>query len=183
MIKALFTDFDGTLVDTFDANYAAYSEAFSRLGLSLSEQAYRECFGLRFPEFMDAIGITDSKTMLQIRQLKSKFYPRCFEKLRPNLPLIDFLRYSRSQGIKTAVASTARRKNLEAALIYIGAADMFDAILSGEDVNEGKPNPEIYIKLLEHFGISSYDALVFEDSEVGLQAAVNAGIQTIKVRL
>lgn len=183
MIKAIFTDFDGTLVDTFDANYAAYSEAFSRVGYSLDVQRYRDCFGLRFPEFMAAIGIADPETMLRIRQIKGEIYPQCFDKLRPNQALIDFLRFSNSQGIHTAVASTARRKNLVAALKYIKALDVFDLILSGEDVSAGKPNPEIYLKLLEHFRIASNEALVFEDSDVGLQAAANAGIPTIKVCL
>lgn len=183
MIKAIFTDFDGTLVDTFNANYTAYSEAFSRVGLFLDVQKYRDCFGLRFSEFMEVVGITDSETMMKIRQLKGEIYPLCFDKLLPNKSLIDFMRFSHSQGILTAVASTARRRNLVAALKYIKALDVFDLILSGEDVSAGKPNPEIYLKLLEHFRIASNEALVFEDSDVGLQAAANAGIPTIKVCL
>ena len=51
MIKAIITDFDGTLVDTFEANLRAYQEAFANVGLSLSTDRYKECFGYRFDRF------------------------------------------------------------------------------------------------------------------------------------
>ena len=52
MIKAIITDFDGTLVDTFEANLRAYQQAFADQGLSLTSDTYRECFGYRFERFM-----------------------------------------------------------------------------------------------------------------------------------
>lgn len=183
MIKAIITDFDGTLVDTFNANYAAYKDAFAKVGLNLTPERYRECFGLRFPEFMETVGITNSEVALQIRKIKGEVYPYHFNKLRPNTALIEFIRTSRTQGIHTAVASTARGKNLRNALCYIGATDAFDYILAGEDVQNGKPNPEIYNKVLAHFGIQPTEALIFEDSPVGMLAAEAAGINYIKVTL
>lgn len=48
MIKAIITDFDGTLVDTFEANLRAYQEAFYQVGITLMAEKYRECFGYRF---------------------------------------------------------------------------------------------------------------------------------------
>ena len=53
MIRAIITDFDGTLVDTFDANLKAYQKAFGEVGVVLSEEKYRECFGFRFDRFME----------------------------------------------------------------------------------------------------------------------------------
>lgn len=183
MIKAIISDFDGTLVDTFEANYAAYNEAFASQGLELTADRYRECFGLRFPEFMDAMGIHDEATAAQIRKIKGEVYPHHFDKLRPNTALIEFIRSCRNQGIHTAVASTARGKNLMNALNYIGATDAFDYILAGEDVQHGKPDPEIYNRVLAHFGVQPSEALVFEDSPVGMQAAEAAGINYINVNL
>ena len=183
MIKAIITDFDGTLVDTFEANYGAYCEAFEAEGLELTADRYRECFGLRFPEFMAAMGITDSEVAARIRKTKGEVYLNHFDKLRPNTALIEFIRTSRAQGLHTAVASTARGKNLMNALTHINALDAFDYILAGEDVQNGKPNPEIYNKVLAHFGIQPSEALVFEDSSVGMQAAEAAGINYIKVAL
>lgn len=183
MIRAIITDFDGTLVDTFEANYGAYCEAFAKVGLTLTAERYRECFGLRFAEFMNAMGIHDEAAASQIRKVKGDVYPNHFDKLRPNNALIEFIRTSRAQGIHTAVASTARSKNLMNALAHINALDAFDYILAGEDVQNGKPNPEIYNKVLAHFGIHPSEALIFEDSPVGMQAAESAGINYIKVTL
>lgn len=57
MIKAIITDFDGTLVDTFKANLLACQMAFREVGKSLSAEKYRQCFGLRFEAFMSRTGI------------------------------------------------------------------------------------------------------------------------------
>lgn len=58
-VKLLITDFDGTLVDTFEANFLAYQMAFDKYGLELTEQQYRDCFGFRFDDFMTHMGISN----------------------------------------------------------------------------------------------------------------------------
>ena len=183
MVKAIVTDFDGTLVDTFQANFHAYQEAFSQVGLSLSEEQYRQCYGLRFDGFMTAMGIDDTDVRKRIRTIKGECYPNHFALLHVNQPLLDFIRMFRRCGGKTAVASTARSKNLTNALAHIGAMDDFDLILAGEDVKEGKPSPEIYNTVMQRLGVSPDETLVFEDSAVGLQAAQAAGAHYIKVNL
>lgn len=183
MIKLLITDFDGTLVNTFQANYHAYKEAFSLEGLSLTELQYRECYGLRFDGFMDAVGVEDIEMRKRIRNHKGDIYPSYFDKLHVNQPLLDFIRMFRKSGGKTAVASTARGKNLNNALNFIGATDDFDLILAGEDVNEGKPSPEIYNTVMSRMDVSPNETLIFEDSSVGLQAASASGAHFIQITL
>lgn len=181
MTSLIITDFDGTLVDTFEANYNAYKEAFESLGLSLSEAKYRECFGYRFDKFMEEVGIEDEKVRDAIRNYKKKVYPDYFDLLKPNVGLIKLIRTFKAQGGKTAVASTAARENLINALVHIGAVEDFDLILSGESVNHGKPNPEIYLKVLEHFQTVPEETLVFEDSSIGCEAALSANIPVIRI--
>ncbi len=183
MIKAIVTDFDGTLVNTFQANYHAYREAFDQVGLSLSEEDYRKCYGLRFDGFMDAMGIEDAETRKRIRTLKGDCYPSHFGLLRVNQPLLDFIRMFRHNGGLTAVASTARAKNLTNALNHIGATGDFDLILAGEDVVNGKPSPEIYNTVMSRLGVTADQTLIFEDSAVGLQAAEASGAHYIKITL
>lgn len=180
-IKLIITDFDGTLVDTFQANLKAYQEAFSEAGLSLSEEQYRQCFGFRFERFMQAMGVVDDQNAQKIRQIKGDVYPKYFEVLKVNEPLLNFIRLFRAHGVKTAVASTARRKNLINALTHIGAVNDFDMILAGEDVINGKPNPEIYNTVMEHFGASPTETLIFEDSQVGIDAAQAAQTNYMKI--
>lgn len=182
-IKLVITDFDGTLVGTFQANYHAYCEAFRKVGLTLSEDDYCKCYGLRFDGFMDTMGIEDVEVRKRIRAIKGECYPDYFGLLKVNQPLLDFIRMFRRGGGKTAVASTARGKNLTNALTHIGATDDFDLILAGEDVKEGKPSPEIYNTVMQRMGVSPDQTLIFEDSSVGLQAAQAAGAHYIKINL
>lgn len=180
-IKLLITDFDGTLVDTFDANYSAYQKAFAEYGLDLSEQQYRNCFGFRFDDFMVAMDIADDEVKQGIRQAKGEYYPLFFDRLKVNRPLMSLLRHHKESGGLTAVASTARRKNLMNALDHIGALDVFALVLAGEDVRNAKPNPEIYNKVLQELSVNPDEALVFEDSPVGMEAAEAAHVNYIQI--
>lgn len=180
-VKLLITDFDGTLVDTFAANCAAYQRAFAEVGCSISEEQYRKCFGYRFERFMREMGIDDSAVAAKIRELKGRYYPEYFDRLIVNRPLLEFMRAFRQGGGLTAIASTARRVNLENALAYMGAKDDFDLILAGEDVKEGKPSPEIYNTVLQRLSVQPVEALIFEDSPVGIASAEAAGVAYVKV--
>ena len=163
-IRLLISDFDGTLVDTFEANYRAYAGAFETVG-----------------RFMDALGISDSATRAAIRERKAEMYPCHFDCLRVNRPLVDFISAFHASGGMTAIASTARGKNLRNALDYLGISADFDLVLAGESVTKGKPDPEIYLGVLDKMGIGPDEALVFEDSEVGFKAAEAAGITYIRI--
>ena len=180
-IKLLITDFDGTLVDTFEANYLAYKDAFAEVGLDLTKEAYQGCFGFRFDKFMETMGINDDKIKSRIKELKSRYYPRHFGRFQVNEPLFKFIKAFHRAGGYTAIASTAREQNLKNALRHIGANDTFDYILAGEMVEKGKPDPEIYLKILSHFGLPANDALVFEDSQVGFEAAEQVGLSYIAI--
>lgn len=181
-IKLLISDFDGTLVDTFSANYMSYRKAFAEHGLYLSESQYRACFGLRFDEFMKEVGVVDMNISNRIREAKSVYYPSFFDYLNVNKTLLRFVDMFHLLGGKTAIASTARRENLLNVLTYINVLDIFDYVLAGEDVSRGKPSPEIYQNVLNHFECQPYEAVVFEDSEVGVKAAIDAGINYVLIK-
>ena len=181
-IELLISDFDGTLVDTFSANYMAYQKAFAEQGLCLSESQYRACFGLRFDEFMREVSVVDMKISSRIQELKSMYYPSFFNYLNVNKTLLYFIEMFHLAGGKTAIASTAHRKNLINVLAHIGVLDTFDYVLGGEDVGKGKPSPEIYQNVLKHFECHPSQAIVFEDSEVGVKAAIDAGINYIFIK-
>lgn len=180
-ISLLISDFDGTLVDTFQANLAAYQEAFKECGYDLMSEQYRKCFGYRFDKFMDYMGIDNIETRKKIKEIKGEVYPKYFNLLKVNTSLLEFIKSFKASGGKTAVASTARKKNLMNALNYIGVTDSFDLILAGEDVINGKPDPEIYLNVLSFFNMKPEEALIFEDSEIGMEAAKRADISFIEV--
>lgn len=180
-IKAIISDFDGTLVDTFEANYLAYQQSFAEIGFDLSRETYRACFGLRFDKFIERLGLSQKEDARIVRELKAKYYPRYFEHLKVNAVLVAFIRSFHDRGGKTAIASTARRENLMAALRSIGAVNLFDVILAGDVVEQGKPNPEIYLRALDMLQMKAEEVLCFEDTEVGVEAAKAAGIACVRV--
>lgn len=175
MIKAIITDFDGTLVDTFEANLHAYQKAFAEVGLNLTTEKYRQCFGYRFERFMTAMAIYDENTSNNIREAKKEYYPHFFKYLKPNTALIELITSFHAMGGKTAIASTARKENLMNVVNYLGIGDRFDLIFAGIDVKQGKPSPEIYLKSMEALGVKPDEVLIFEDSEVGIEAAKASG--------
>lgn len=175
MIKAIITDFDGTLVDTFQANLKAYQKAFADNGRTLTAEEYRECFGLRYDRFMQVAGINDDREAECIREAKKRYYPEYFEFLRPNRSLIRLIEGFRTLGGKTAIASTARKENLMNVVNYLGIAGHFDLIFAGIDVRKGKPDPEIYLEAMAALGVIPDQTMIFEDSEVGIQAAKASG--------
>lgn len=175
MIKAIITDFDGTLVDTFEANLRAYQKAYQSVGLDITSEKYRECFGYRFERLMTATGVFDEAKSNAIKEAKKELYPTFFQYLNPNKALIELIQSFHAMGGKTAIASTARKENLMNVVNYLDLAPMFDLIFAGVDVKQGKPSPEIYLKTMEALGVQPEEVLIFEDSPVGIEAAKASG--------
>ena len=180
-IRLLITDFDGTLVETFEANFLAYQKAFIDNQLSLTVEQYRMCFGLRFDDFMNTVGITDPEIKYSIREKKANYYPLFFEHIKINKPLLTFINAFKEGGGKTAIASTARQKNLMNVLSFLHLENRFDLILAGEDVKQGKPSPEIYLTVMEQLSVAPINTLIFEDTAIGIEAATASGAICIQI--
>lgn len=176
----IISDLDGTLIDTQAANLAAYKKAADALNISVSDEKYISCFGLNFNDMCDTIGIP-VEVRSEYKRLKKEFYPSCFNLAKPNYILIDELKKAKAEGTKIALGTTASKPNVINILTHFGLLDLFDYILAGEDVSKGKPDPEVYLKIMAHFVIEPQDTIIYEDSEVGLAAAEDAGAVVIKV--
>lgn len=181
-LKAIITDFDGTLVDTFMANFLAYQEVFKQYGYTLTKEQYRKCYGLRFDAFCDEMKIPHDIRQ-PMKELKKNIYPSYFKYIELNNHLMLFIRYMKHQGIKICIASTATRENLYAVLKYFNNLDSyFDIIITGENVSKGKPNPEVYLKALNLLECESDEVIVFEDSDIGCEAAENAELKYVRIQ-
>lgn len=187
MIKLIITDFDGTLFNTFEANFLAYKEVLKNLHYNLDIETYRNLFGFRFDDFMKHLGIESNEEKQKIRELKKKVYPKYFNHIQPNEALVTLLKTLKDKGIKIAIASTARKENLMNVLSYFdkrfNLLDLFDYVITGEDVTHGKPNPEVYNFTMSLANTLPSDTLVFEDSDVGITAAKNANTNVIKINM
>ena len=182
--KLLIFDFDGTLADTNHLHAMAFAEVFSPFGVKVD---YQKIAGLRTSDAIvacfEAAGfyipesrikeLTDSKQAIVRGLIK--------EKLKA-LPGVDnFLRAIRS-NFKCALYSSGSRGTVTIAVEKLGYSGWFDPMLCAEDVACAKPDPEGYLRILSLTGCKPEDALVFEDSDVGIRAAQNAGLMTCDVR-
>lgn len=182
MIKAIITDFDGTLVDTFEANYKSYKKVFYDVAnYDLTEEFYRKSFGLRIDDICKKINIVDKNIINEIKNQKVKAYINNLQFIKLNQSLFNTLQYFKSQGLKIVLATTASKMNLMNVLKYLDLESLFDIIISGDDVKYGKPDPEVYNVALDKLNMLGDQVLVFEDSNVGIEAASYITNNIIKI--
>ena len=183
-IKLILLDFDGTLASTEDANMGAYLLALREEGIELDTEEYRRrYFGMRCPEFLRELGITNEEDIDRIRRRKSELYPTLFDSVHLNEPLWNFVQDFRAQGGKAWIVSTGQKENIENVLNYLDIKDKVDGILTSSDVREPKPSPEAFLKAMEIEGVTPAETLIFEDSPVGIAAAKASGAPYFKVKL
>ncbi len=182
--RLLLIDFDGTLVDTRQANYRAYRDVLREIRIDLDEQLYlREYFGMRCGEFLRRMGLTDSYEIDRLRRRKIEIYPQHFDTVRLNQWLWDFIQDFRGQGGQAWIVSTGQTVNIKNVMNYLGLTDHFDGVLTGADVMDSKPSPECFLKAMAQAKCTPEETLIFEDSVVGLEAARASGAQFIKVNM
>lgn len=183
-IRLIILDFDGTLAATEEANMQAYLLALREEGIELDTEEYRRrYFGMRCPEFLREIGITNEEDIDRVRRRKIELYPTQFSSVRLNEPLWNFVQDFRSQGGKVWVASTGQVENITNAMRYLGIEGCIDGILTSRNVIEPKPSPEVFLKVMEREGVTPAETLIFEDSLVGIAAAEASGANYVKVKL
>ena len=183
-IRLIILDFDGTLASTEEANMEAYILALREEGIELDREEYRtRYFGMRCPEFMRAIGLTDEEQIDRVRRRKIAIYPTMFHMVRLNEPLWAFVQEFRRQGCKVWVVSTGQSENITNAMRYLGIENMVDGLLTSNDIDEPKPSPKAFLKAMEIEGVTPAETLIFEDSQVGLTAAEASGANYFVVKL
>lgn len=184
-IKLILLDFDGTLVDTRQANYLAYAQALKEIGYNLTEKDYvSKYFGMRCSEFMASIGIEDIAERERLRERKIELYPTFFDSVKLNLPLWNFCQTFRTDnGVKVWIVSTGSRANIENVIEYLGLESDIDGIITGHDVPKSKPAPDCFLHVMEIEGVSPHQTVIFEDSAIGLEAARRSGAAYFKVQL
>ena len=183
-IKLLLLDFDGTVAATGRANATSYIEALAEEGITITMEDYRrKYFGLRCPEFLTDIGITDPVQMNRIRRRKVEIYPTHFDMVTLNRPLWDFVQDFRANGGKAMIVSTGHIDNITNVMRYLGIENQIDGLLSSDDVVKSKPHPDCFLKAMQIAGATPAETLIFEDSEIGIAAAEASGAAYFKVDL
>lgn len=182
--KAVIFDLDGTLMDSMWLWADIDIEYLGKYGLELPANLQTEIEGMGFTEtaayFKERFGLPDP-----IEQIKSEWNRMAYEKyareVRPKPGAAFFLRYIRSHGIKTGIASSNSRELIAACLDSNGMQGMFDCITISCDVPRGKPAPDVYLSAACSLGVEPENCLVFEDVPMGIRAGRSAGMQVCAV--
>ena len=184
MKKLAVFDLDGTLFDTKDVNFSAYSKALEELGYKerIDYKYYCDyCNGNSYKDFIPKIlGDIAKESLEAIHRRKMELYPSFLGKARMNEILFSLIRTMKGE-YTIAVATTASRKNVFDILDCFSVRDCFDFFITKEDVTRVKPDPECYLKAMEKAGAGKGDTIIFEDSETGLRAAEASGADYLRV--
>lgn len=184
--KAILWDFDGCLCDSEQVHYLAYAQAFLQCQHNLNEYEYYDTFthtGGGVVKEIENYNLTCDPDA--IRKEKAKFYWELIlnEKAQfyPEIPKI--LNIVKKNNIINAIASNSRAKEIDLIISQYTAEKLpIDMVIGLEPGMRKKPSPDLYLKALKDLKISPTEALVVEDSERGLLAAMEAGCEAIWIR-
>ncbi|AMB98914.1 hypothetical protein AWM75_02405 [Aerococcus urinaehominis] len=185
MKKLVIFDMDGTMFDTERSYFQANQAAFAEHGIDFNQEDY-----------LDFVGKSDEETQLgfakiagspelgdQIFNQAYSHYERLIanSKTQVKSGLMEVLHTLEGQEILCYVATSSRRHIAEQLLKTAGIDYYIDGLITASDVAEPKPAPDIYLACLEQTGLTGDQAIVFEDSSIGVEAAWRAGIEVIMV--
>lgn len=180
MKKLALFDLDGTLFNTENVNYEAYNEALKEVGKDIDYEYYcKYCNGRKYTEFLPKI-IDDETIVKNVHKRKKELYSKYLDKAIINKELFSIIRLIQKEYY-CVVVTTASRKNTEEILNYFKVQDLFDRIITQEDIICPKPDPEGFLKAMNLYNIDSQDTIIFEDSDVGVIAAKKTGATVFKI--
>lgn len=181
MKKLAMFDLDGTLYDTRDVNFYSYKKALEEFGFSLNYKYFTDyCNGKHYSNFLPNI-MNGIEQIEKVHNLKKRYYTEYLDEAKENEYLFDIIKGIKSQYY-IALVTTASRKNCKEILEHYGRLHDFDYIVAQEDVKNKKPDPEGYFKAMRYFDVSNKESFIFEDSEVGIEAAKRSGATVFVVK-
>lgn len=173
-------DLDGTLIDTLEANYHAYKEALNEYGFDITRDQYaQKCDGRSYRDFLPEVLGGDMFYIEVIHERKIDFYEKCLKYAKVNYHLVNILRAIKADYY-IALVTTASKKNTMSILQYFELENLFDRIVTQEDVEVCKPAPDCYIETRQWFGVKTENTIIFEDSPSGILAAQGSGCSVFK---
>lgn len=186
-VQACIFDLDGVIVDTAKYHYLAWKRLANELGFDFTIEDNERLKGVsRMDSLNILLSIGGIELSLEEKESladkKNLWYVDYISKLAEDeiLPgVLDFFQTLKKNNIKIALGSAS--KNSMLILKNLHLVEYFDAIVDGNKVSKAKPNPEVFLRAAEELDIKPENCVVFEDAEAGIEAALNAGMNTIGI--
>jgi HAD superfamily hydrolase (TIGR01509 family) len=183
--QAVLFDLDGVIIPTEEIKGQVHAQTVASFGGSVSPSLYVDYIGRSHEDVRQAF-ITAARVEIDPEAYTRKFRQIYHALLEADLgfsPGADKLLNALAQrGYRLALVSSSSASSISLILAKLGIAGFFDAVITAEDVSRKKPAPDAYLAALKQLSISPPQAIVFEDSQVGIQAAAAAGVTVIAVR-
>lgn len=187
MIKGCIFDLDGVIVDTAKYHFQAWRQLANELGFDFTEAENEKLKGVSRVESLKLIlswgGVEKSpEEQAELAARKNEWYVELISNMTPAeiLPGVkEFLDELKHRGIKIALGSAS--KNAPAILEQIQLTSYFDAIIDGTKTTRSKPDPQVFQLGAEALELQPSEAVVFEDAEKGIEAALNGGFWAVGV--
>lgn len=180
--KLFIFDMDGLMFDTGRLAYQAYLLSAKENDFEVNPYVYYQLTGSREDLIREKMKqLYGTNVPVDIWRERINYYKKILldkeKRVYKKYGLEEIINFAKGRGIKLVIASSSPRKLVDYYLKIEKLENTFDTIISGEDVEWAKPNPEIFLKACEAAKINPMETLVFEDSSMGIEAAKNANIR------
>jgi beta-phosphoglucomutase family hydrolase len=182
--KGVIFDMDGTLIVSTEADYLAWEKVFIDNGKTLSYQNYQPLLGIRSANVIkEHLGIIGDEEVKRILKEKFDYFVEVItaNPIKAVAAAETFLKSLADYPVKVALATSSRKEKMKMVLEQLNFLQYFDAIVTGDEVENSKPAPDIFLKAAERLGLAAKDCMVVEDGPIGVAAAKNAKMKCVAI--
>jgi len=180
--KAYLFDCDGTIADSMPLHYIAWKKALGEWNCEFKEDLFYAWGGMSVAEIIATLNEERGLTMsvAQVAKRKEELYFESLPQLKAVPEVLQHVEASYGR-IPFAVVSGSMRDSVTASLGALKLLGKFDTLVCAGDYQKSKPDPEPFLIAAKRLGVAPEACLVFEDSDMGIQAATAAGMASVKI--
>ncbi|WP_049534626.1 HAD family hydrolase [Vibrio harveyi] len=184
MLKAVLFDMDGLIFDTESIYKQSWQYAATEQGLAITDDFYQQFIGVQDPECERILAehFQQAIDMPRYKAVRDEHFHRLRDQgiaLKPGFD--SLLRAIKQRGLLTAIVTSSHLPEVKHNFNNTEYLTQFDLVITAEDVERGKPNPDCYQMAYHHLGIDAKESLVLEDSNNGIKAALAAECHAVMI--